>query len=133
MSKITEIIDRLPNLLLLKPADEKAISEAEQTLDIKFSNEYKEYLMTYGAILADGIELTGIAKSDYRNVVEVTKQNWELNSKVSKKLYVIEDTRVDGIVIWQDCEGGIYKTTPNLEPIKIFDNLVDYLESRLKN
>lgn len=131
MSIIIEIIEKLPELLPLKPANEATVSKAENDLKLKFADEYKEYLLKFGAILADGVELTGIAKSEHRDVVKVTKQAWELNSSVSKNLYVIEDTRVDGIIIWQNSEGKIYKSSPNSDAKKIYDSLSDYLKSKL--
>lgn len=131
MSIIIETIEKLPELLPLKPANEEAVSKAENDLKLKFAEEYKEYLLKFGAILADGVELTGIAKSEHRDVVKVTKQAWELNSSVSKSLYVVEDTRVDGIIIWQDNEGKIYKSSPNSNAKKINDCLSDYLKSKL--
>ena len=82
-----------------------------------------------GAIIADGIELTGIAKSEYRNVVSVTKKERILNPKVPDTMYVIENTCIDGIIIWQDTEGYIYQTKPNLEPKKIADSLADYVKN----
>ena len=131
MSNIIEIIEKLPELLPLKPANEEAISKAENDLKLKFAEDYKEYLAKFGAILADGVELTGIAKSEHRNVVKVTNQAWELNSSVPKNLYVVEDTRVDGILIWQDSDGKIYKSLPNSEAKKIYDSLLEYLKSKL--
>lgn len=127
MSKIIDIIEKLPGLLSLKAASDEAVATAEKELKLVFSEEYKEYIRTFGAIMADGVELTGIAKSEHRNVVSVTIQGWKLNSKVSKKLYVVEDTRVDGIVIWQDESGGIYESRPNSTAKKIANSLAEYL------
>lgn len=129
MSEIIKTISCLPDLLPLKAATETQISEAQIQLCLRFADEYKEYLASYGAILADGIELTGIAKSEHRNVVFVTKKKWQLNSNVPHTLYVVEDTTVDGVVIWQDGQGTIYKTTPNCEPIQIAESLDGYLKN----
>lgn len=49
--------------------------------------------------MAAGIELTGITKSKYRDVVSVTKQEWELNNNVPHTMYVIEITYIDSIII----------------------------------
>jgi hypothetical protein len=66
MSNIIQTIQELPKLLPLKPASATEISEAEKQLGLRFADEYKEYLSAIGAILAYGIELTGIAKSKNR-------------------------------------------------------------------
>ena len=128
-SNIVEIINSLIDLLPLKPAADTQITEAEIQLRLNFADEYKIYLKTFGAIMANGIELTGIAKSKYRNVVLVTQEERILNPKVPNSMYVVENTCVDGIVIWQDSEGYIYKTQPNLEPKKIADSLVEYIKN----
>lgn len=130
MSKIVEIINNLPDLLPLKPATDIDIKDAEIQLRVTFNEEYREYLLAFGAIMADGIELTGIAKSAHRNVVNQTKQERELNPKIPNNMYVVENTGVDGIIIWQDTIGEIYQSSPNKEPKKIADSLSEYISSR---
>ena len=44
MTKIVKLIDSLPNLLTLKPATAKEITEAEIRLRVGFAEDYKEYL-----------------------------------------------------------------------------------------
>lgn len=127
MTKIIELINSLPDLLSLKPATEAEIAEAENQLGLIFSDEYKLYLKNFGAIMADGIELSGIAKSAHRNVVELTKQERKLNPNISADMYVIENTGIDGIMIWQNSNGTIYKSTPNAKPVKIAPSLHTYL------
>jgi hypothetical protein len=131
MSTIVEVIRGLPNLLPLNAAATiTEITDAEIQLRVRFAKDYSEYLSVFGAILADGIELTGIAKSEHRNVVSVTKREWELNANVRHTMYVIENTRVDGIVIWQDSTGIIYQTSPNSAPRPIAGGLAEYLKSK---
>ena len=132
MKNIVNVVKSLPELLTFKQATTTQITDAEIQLRLRFSDEYKEYLLNFGAIVAEGIELTGIAKSEHRNVVAITKREWKLNSKVPRKMYVIENTCVDGIIIWQDQNGTIYQTSPNSEPKKIADSLCTYLTSRVK-
>lgn len=132
MKKIVDLINSLPEMLPLKSATEEQINEAEQQLGVRFADEYKEYLKAFGAVIADGIELTGIAKSEHRNVVSLTKKERELNSKVPNTMYVIENTCVDGIIIWQDTEGVVYQTSPNTEPAKIASSLYEYITNRVK-
>ena len=127
MSRIIEIINNLPELLQMQPASDEQITAAEIDLKVCFSDEYKEYLKTFGAIMADGIELSGIAKSEHRNVVLLTKKERDLNQKVPNSMYVIENMCVDGIVVWQNSQGEIYLTHPNTEPKKIADSLAEYI------
>ena len=130
MNKIIEIINNLPDLLPLSGASDTQITDAELQLRTSFAEEYKEYLAEFGAIMADGIELSGIAKAEHRNVVSLTKKERGLNPKVPNNMYVIENTCVDGIIIWQDTEGKIYQTQPNTEPKKIADSMAHYIINR---
>lgn len=129
MSKIIDIVNSLPELLSTGAADGEAIKRAEKELNLKFASEYKEYLGEFGSVLADDIEITGIAKSKNRNVVAVTLREWELNPQVEHNLYVVENLGIDGIIIWQDESGRVYESTPNNKPKKIADSLADYIES----
>jgi len=130
VKNIIDVINSLPDLLSLKAATPMQITDAELQLRVSFSNEYKEYLSTFGAIMADGIELSGIAKSEHRSVVSLTKKEWELNPKVPHTMYVIENTCVDGIIIWQDKSGLIYQSNPNSKPQKIAASLTEYIIKR---
>ena len=127
MNNIIELINSLPELLPLKPATDIQITDAEHRLRVSFSEEYKMYLKHFGAIMADGIDLSGIAKSEHRSVVAMTERERELNSMVPNNMYVIENTHIDGIVIWQDSNGLIYKTQPYKGPQKIADSMADYI------
>lgn len=132
MTKIIQVINSLSDLLPLKPATAIQITDAELQLRVSFASEYKEYLASFGAIIADGIELSGIAKSEHRNVVSLTKKEWELNPKIPHTMYVVENTYVDGIIIWQDTSGSIYQSTPGTEAKQIAVSLVDYISTRVK-
>lgn len=132
MKKIITLINSLPDMLPLTPASGTQITDAELQLRVSFADEYKDYLSAFGAIIADGIELTGIAKSEYRNVVELTKKEWELNPRVPHTMYVVENTCIDGIIIWQDTNGTVYQTSPNTDPKKIAQSLEEYILNRTK-
>lgn len=130
MSKIIEVINKLENLLPLKPASIEEVENVEIELALPLSEEYKDYLLEFGAIIADDVELTGIAKSKSRDVVQVTKREWEINNKIEHNLYVVENIGIDGIIIWQDGSGKVYESSPNHDAVKIADSLVEYLESK---
>ncbi|MCZ6155602.1 SMI1/KNR4 family protein [Campylobacter ureolyticus] len=130
MSKIVETIQNLENLIPLKPASIEDIENVEIELALPLAKDYKEYLLNFGAIMANDIELTGIAKSKNRNVVDVTKREWNLNRKIKHNLYVVENIGIDGIIIWQDSSGSIYESRPNYEAKKIANNLLEYIKSK---
>jgi len=130
MSNIIEVVKALPQLLPLKAATLNEITDAELQLKLTFADEYKEYLSVFGAIIADGIELSGIAKSEHRNVVTLTMQERVLNPNVPHSMYVLENARVDGIIIWQDSKGRVFISSPNEVPKQIATSLVEYIKSK---
>lgn len=127
MSKIIEVINDLNDVISLTPATQVEITKVETELELVLADEYKEYVGRYGAILADGVELTGVAKSKNRNVIEVTRREWELNPLVPKNMYVIENLGIDGVIIWQDSKGKIYESIPNSSVRYIAESLSEYL------
>ena len=109
------------------PATHDAILEAEKTLGLVFSEEYKQYLSEFGAVTFVGHTLTGISPFPGLNVVLVTQEMREYNPEVKNNLYVIEEAHIDGIVVWQDESGAVYLTAPNQKAQIIADSLADYL------
>lgn len=130
MSKIIDMINGLENLLPLKPASTETVENIEIELALPLAEEYKEYLLKYGAIMADDVELTGVAKSKNRDVVQVTQREWAANSKIKHNLYVVENVGIEGIIIWQDGSGKIYESSPNNAAKQIANSLADYLKSK---
>lgn len=132
MSKIIEIVKSLPDLEKVGKVSDTDIKDAEIQLRLNFANEYRDYLAEFGSISSKDMEITGIISVEYCNVVSVTKQEWELNPKVPHTMYVIENTCVDGIIIWQDTNGLIYQSSPDIEPKQIAISLADYISKRRK-
>lgn len=131
MSRIIEIIERLENLLPLKPATIDNVQDIETELGLLLAEEYKEYIQVYGAIIADDVELTGVAKSKSRDVVQVTQREWAANEQIKHTMYVVENVGIDGIIIWQDASGSVYESRPNHSASKIADSLAEYLQSKI--
>ena len=130
MSNIIQVVNELENLFPLKPATKEDINRIEKELSLSLADEYKEYLLQFGAILADGVELTGVAKSKERDVIQVTQREWEINSTVSHNMYVIENIGIEGIIIWQDESGKVYESRPNHNPVEIANSLAEYLKTK---
>lgn len=100
-------------------ASKEDICDAEMALNLKFSEEYIEYLMTYGIVCANGHELTGIGNSNRLNVVKATIRAKERNSNISSDMYVVEDMQIDNIIILQNGNGDLFQTIANGVPQKI--------------
>ena len=124
---IVNVINNLEDMDHLLPACNEDVATAEKELGLTFAREYKEYVMEFGVVSANGKELTGITAFPRLNVVEVTKKEREYNENIPSNMYVVESTGLEGIVILQDESGAVYSSAPNQEPRKIYDSLADYL------
>ena len=125
-------IHNIPGLIYNKtmavyPTD---VAFAEKALGVEFSIEYSHYAQLYGSVLGDGIELTTLLPHRHNNVISVTETNRKLNPLVPKDLYVIEDTGIDGIVIWQNHKGEIFESRPNKKPRMVYKSLAEYINKR---
>ena len=127
MSKLVEAFEAKHNLLFGNGASDEIIEDAENQLGVTFSDEYKEYLQKYGIAAYSGHELTGISKTARLNVVDVTRVERERNKDIPDNLYVIEQTNVEDIVVWQSSEGTIYYSSPNKPITLLFESLEDYI------
>ena len=127
MNDLISCLKNKPMFIGSKGASNAQIAEAEEQLTVSFSKEYKHYLTTIGFAIYEGHELTGICKAKRLNVVDVTLSERSITPDVPADWYVIEQLNIDGIVIWQSTSGEIFQTSPNSEPKKIYDSLVEYI------
>ena len=116
------LFDGVEGVITGKNLDVAVIKEAEKSLGLKFSEDYKEYLQEYTIAMYDGHELTGLGKNKRTNVVNVTLSCRGYSSDIPQTWYVLEEGNVDGIVVWQDDKGHIY-----LGKKKISESLYDYV------
>ena len=106
--------------------DKETVKNAEKELGLKFCPEYKQYLLKYGLAMVNGHELSGLSDNKRTNVIELTKKHDD-KSEFCKNKYVVEETNVDGIVIWQDFEGRVYSLEDE-KGQKIANSLAEYIE-----
>lgn len=123
------LIDRLAKegAIVGKGVPFEAVLEAEQLLGVTFSDEYRDYLFKYGVAAFNGHELTGISSSNRINVVDVTINVKDSNQKIPSDLYVIEQTNIDGIIIWQDRDGLVYASNDTDAPRVIAKSIEEFL------
>lgn len=131
MNDIIKTIKELPELRYSGPVDEGTIYKTEKDLGLVFAEEYKKYLLNFGFAYCDVIAISGIIYDEEFNVVDLTKKFKSIYKNIPSDFYVIEDVGVDGLVIWQDSLGVIYQSIPNHDPVKIFDNLSDFLKEQI--
>lgn len=129
MSSIINVIEKLQNLRWLVPLSEKDINDAEKVLCLRFADEYRIYTKKFGAISANGIELTGVVSTPRLNVVDVTTSEKNLNQNIPDDMYVIENTGIEGILMLQNARGEIFSIFPASKPVKKFNSLAEYLQN----
>ena len=118
MSSLTQKMSTMSSFKARTPASKEQISNAEKELGLSFSEEYVEYLSKFGCASIYGHEFTGISSNPRLDVVNVTKSQKTVNDNIPFDWYVIEETNIDSITIWQDYTGAVYATKPN-ETVKI--------------
>ncbi|MDO4479026.1 MAG: SMI1/KNR4 family protein [Lachnospiraceae bacterium] len=106
--KIAEIFSQKEDFIAGNGVTKDEVLRAESELGLSFSEEYKEYLMTFGLAMFDGHELTGLGRIERLNVILVTQQMRARFKDIPLDWYVIEDAGIDNIVIWQDSKGKIF-------------------------
>lgn len=122
-----EIIKMRPDYIGANGRTEAEIVEAENELGITFAGDYREYLREIGLAFFDSHELTGLTNTVRLNVVSVTKEQQKQLAEIHTSWYVVEEAGIDGIVIWQDADGIVYKTAPNSKAEKIANSLAEYI------
>ena len=124
---IAELLKSMPDYIGSDGRTCDQIKEAERSVGIVFSEDYRNYLEEIGLACYDGHELTGITEDARLDVVAITKEKREQTGPEAAQWYVIEEACIDGIVIWQSSGGEVYQTEPGLESKKIADSLSDYI------
>ena len=127
MSIFTDLLRESNDFRCFKPSNKSEIVKAENELQLKFSEEYKEYVLTCGAAIGSGHEFTGLTTSKRLNVVSVTQEERQYYT-VPSDWYVVEQLHIEGVVIWQSSNGEIYQSFPGREPIKLCNSLFEYIK-----
>ena len=109
-----------------QPASDEEIRDAQEKLNVNFADDYREYLKQYGAASFYGHEMTGLCEIPQLNVINVTIEERERNQSISQEWYVIEQTHMDDIVIWQVESGEVF-SSDSVKTIKICENLLEYV------
>lgn len=131
MENIVEVLRACDGLMAGKGASKEQIDAASKALGLTFAKDYLLYLQEFGLAYVDGHELTGIGIIPRNNVVSVTLEKKEQPhiKVIPKDWYVLEDTNIDSIVIWQDSKGFIYMESPGMIK-QVSSSMTDYLLKR---
>lgn len=129
MSSVIENLKQKEFFCSLQGKTDTEILQAQEALGLQFAKDYRVYLETFGLASYEGHELTGLCPSKRLNVIDVTQHDRERTSGIQDDWYVIEETNIDDIIIWQDSKGVIYQTAPGSAPEKIHNSLSEYINS----
>lgn len=128
MKNIIELLRSFSDYIGANGCNENEIKEAEKELALSFSKDYRMYLKEIGLVCFDGHEFTGITGNKRLNVVVVTKEQRNIDADVPEDWYVVEETNMDGLCVWQDKKGNVYVKSSTTEPKKIANSMIEYIE-----
>lgn len=127
MEKIVELLRKQPSFAAAKQPTAQEVAMAEQTLGVTFAADYRAYVTALGVASYEGHELTGVCPFPRLNVVSVTRQERAANPAIPSSWYVLEQTNIDDLVIWQDASGAVYQAIPGRAPEKICATMQEYI------
>ena len=76
----------------------------------------------------EGHELTGLCDGKRLDVIKITNFEKNFAKNISQDWYVVEQTNIDGIVIWQDKDGIVYQVNANGSIDNTYPSLTEYIE-----
>jgi hypothetical protein len=132
MIKLAEFIEKNDQVLIKKNVVTSAdLTSAESELGFSFDSDYAEYLLKYGKITYESMELYGLGVPDksYLNVVSATKNlvskftNWPSNA------VVLEDLAEDNYIVYV-MNAGVFQFAP-IECEKVSNSLEEYIMMRV--
>lgn len=128
ITEISDIILNSRDSSYSNGVSDECICITEKEMQMTFSQDYRSYLKCFGVAIVNGHELTGLNCDNRVNVKAVTRDAKTRDSNVPQDWYVVEDTHIDDIIVWQDQEGDIYLKSPYTKPKKICNSLSEYLD-----
>ena len=127
MEDILDAIERMDLFYHGTGAKAEQIAQAEDSLGIRFADDYRKICEKYSICSPVGHELTGLTNVKRYDVVNVTLQERKSNPILLSSLYVLEKLDIDGVVVWQSSDGSVYQTINGHEIMKLTSNLMEYL------
>jgi hypothetical protein len=131
MNKILNKIEKIEKLYHGKGCTTEQIEKAEGELGIKFPEDYIDILQKYGAISFKRTEWTGLNVDDFIDVVKCTKAERSHYDNFPKKMFVLENLGIEGILTLCD-EMGVVYSWENKKVKQIAQTMSAYLDECLK-
>ncbi len=131
MKTVIEQIEQQFRLFHAAGCSVEQVMEAEKQLGLWFADEYRNYVLKYGAISFGSQEFTGLNVEPYINVIDVTLQERGLRDKLPPDYYVVQQLGIEGLVILQHQCGAVYQMDESGNSSRIADSFSGYLETLL--
>ena len=93
-------------------AEEAAVTSAEDQIGFRFPEDYRLFLLHYGALKHDGNEIYGIGPTGYCSVVGATMEERKLSSNFPKDCAVLFNLGMEGVLILLRADGVVYEYSP---------------------
>lgn len=127
MGNIINFIKNTRGFITSTPVTTELIRASQETLKVKFSEEYKEILLNFGALMYHGNEILGLNPDHLADCVNFTMDMKELDDSIPSSMYVIMMSNIDGLIYLQDEMGRVYEHFPFEKCKQISNNLEDFL------
>lgn len=127
MKTIVDLLRAQPAFISAKAPTAQEVTQAEQSLGVTFAADYRDYVAALGVASYEGHELTGVCPFPRLSVVSVTQQERTANPAIPSAWYVLEQTNIDDLVIWQGASGAVYQAMPGRAPEKISTTMAAYI------
>ena len=126
--RFVELIKTYDDFIALSAISDDKIEQAERILELRFADEYREFISSYGSACANGHEFLGIGESEQTGIVKSTIKEKEKNPNVSSDMYLIENYGIDSLKIWQNSKGELFQTVGKGVPIRIDIGLCEFVK-----
>lgn len=125
MGKIIDLI-KSNNCDYLGKVDTVIINQAQQKLNVQFSEEIIEYISEFGALSYGEHEINGLGTESYLNIIKSTINARNSSKDFPEDFVVIQDIGGHGILILSDLNNNIYEWKENSYK-HIYNSFYDFL------
>ena len=127
MDNIINFITNTKGITTSTPVLPELIVESQKLLRVRFSEDYKEMLLNFGALMYHGNTILGLNPEHKYDCVSVTIDMKEFDEDIPANMYVIMMADIDSLLFLQDECGNVYKHFPMQGFQLIANNLEDFL------
>lgn len=131
MDKLKAEIEQQYRLFHAKGCSVEQVIAAEKQLGLQFPDEYRRYVLEYGAISFGSHEFTGLNVEEHIDVVQVTLLERSVRESLPADCIVVQLLGIEGLTIIQDSDGAIFQIDEAGRRERIADSFAVYIRSLL--